>query len=53
MDILVRAFRFMQSNGPEWVLPHIVFFAFGFSFHDGSETCPPPWRSAQASFYTP
>lgn len=32
MDILVRAFRFMQSNGPEWVLPHIVLFAFGFGF---------------------
>ena len=32
MDILVRAFRFMQSNGPEWVLPHILFFAFGFGF---------------------
>lgn len=29
MDILVRAFRFMQVNGPEWVLPHLVLFALG------------------------
>ena len=30
MDILVRAFRFMQSNGPEWVVPHLLFFVLGF-----------------------
>jgi len=29
MDVLVRAFRFMQANGPEWVVPHIVLFAMG------------------------
>ena len=27
MDTLVRAFRFMSSNGPEWIIPHIVIFA--------------------------
>jgi hypothetical protein len=32
MDILVRAFRFMQANGPEWVIPHIVLFVCGFGF---------------------
>ena len=26
MDILVRSFRFMSSNGPEWIIPHIVLF---------------------------
>ena len=29
MEILVRAFRFMQSNGPEWIVPHILLFAMG------------------------
>ena len=24
MDILERAFRFMSSNGPEWVFPHVL-----------------------------
>ncbi len=27
MDTLVRAFRFMSSNGPEWIIPHILIFA--------------------------
>ena len=27
MEILVRAFRFMQTNGPEWIAPHLVLFA--------------------------
>ena len=29
MDILVRAFRFMQANGPEWVAPHVLLFVLG------------------------
>jgi len=29
MEILVRAFRFMQANGPEWVVPHLLLFALG------------------------
>ncbi len=29
MDVLVRAFRFMQANGPEWVVPHLILFAMG------------------------
>ena len=27
MDTLVRAFRFMSSNGPEWIIPHVIIFA--------------------------
>ena len=27
MDTLVRAFRFMSANGPEWIIPHVVIFA--------------------------
>jgi len=27
MDILVRAFRFMSANGPEWIIPHLLLFA--------------------------
>ncbi|MAY79598.1 MAG: hypothetical protein CL930_02335 [Deltaproteobacteria bacterium] len=30
MDILVRSFRFMQANGPEWVVPHLLLVALGF-----------------------
>ena len=29
MDILVRAFRFMSENGPEWIIPHLLLFALG------------------------
>jgi hypothetical protein len=27
MDILVRSFRFMTANGPEWIIPHLLLFA--------------------------
>jgi len=29
MDILVQAFRFMSSNGPEWVFPHLLLIGLG------------------------
>jgi hypothetical protein len=29
MDTLVRSFRFMQANGPEWVAPHLLLFVMG------------------------
>jgi hypothetical protein len=29
MDILVRSFRFMQVNGPEWIAPHLLLLAVG------------------------
>ena len=31
MDILVRSFRFMTQNGPEWVIPHLILVGFGFA----------------------
>ena len=30
MDILVRAFRFMSQNGPEWVIPHLLLVGLGW-----------------------
>jgi len=38
MDILVRSFRFMSSNGPEWIIPHLVLFGLmgGVSMVPGS-----------------
>ena len=29
MDILVQSFRFMSSNGPEWVFPHLLLLGLG------------------------
>ena len=53
MDILVRAFRFMQSNDRSGCCHTSCSLPSALALRWSRGTCPPPWRSVQASFYTP